>query len=394
MNKRSESTAPSPRSHGRSWSLIWRVVFAVWLMVIVFVPDPRPLSAPMWVVSLVHSLSGIGEPAARVLATLALRASGLWLLGALAMLALGSGRWSRRNALLIVVVAPLLGLGAMWANLGYFPIVGQLQISLVSTAFGALVGLALNRNLFAAIGCVAAAAVLFTWGTATEIDDELDAAARATGRHLLSLADEVPKGDAGFTRLVELAFAFAENNSHGRDPVLPNQAAILALGVILGDQRIADVAKRHIDPSVAPVAEALRARVTAYGRNDWPRHFWVSAALTLLSDADRSIAIGITKELMDATPGGSGFSFSDLAADAAGNRFTLAATRNEAAARAMQKRILGDTKITDFLPDIRDLPEGIPIDDFTEVYGGIRGTETTRIVNEIFRRLADCPGLS
>lgn len=74
------------------------------------------------------------------------------------------------------------------------------------------------------------------------------------------------------------------------------------------------------------------------GRKDWSRHFWVSAGLTVLSDGDRTMAVGLIKEIMDATPGGSGFSFADLAADRAGNLFALAAIRDEESARAMQQR--------------------------------------------------------
>ena len=137
----------------------------------------------------------------------------------------------------------------------------------------------------------------------------------------------------------------------------------------------------------------LRERIKLYGRGDWPQHFWVSAGLTLLSDADRSIAVGLTKELMDATPGGTGFSFSDLAADAAGNRFTRTATRDAESARALQARILAGVRIGDFCPELRDLPEGISREDFHERYGGLGGAETRRVVDEIRRRLAGCPGL-
>ena len=210
---------------------------------------------------------------------------------------------------------------------------------------------------------------------------------------MLSAADRIPDGDAGFARLLEVAFAFAEDNSHGTDPVAPNVAAILALGVILGDERVAGVARRQIDEQALPEAAALRARVTVYGRTDWSRHFWVSAALTVLGDANRSITVGLAKELMDTAPGGSGFSFSDLAADAAGGAFAVAATRDDSSARAMQRRILRGVNIEDFLPDIRDLPEGLTRDQLQAEYGGLGGEGTQRIVNEILQRLRGSAGL-
>jgi uncharacterized protein YfiM (DUF2279 family) len=251
----------------------------------------------------------------------------------------------------------------------------------------------LRRNLLAAASVVILTAGLFTWGAATGIDDELDAVTRAVGQHVMATADEIPDGDAGFARLMESAFAFAEDNSHGTDSVRLNQAAILALGVILGHERIAAVARRTIDERGLAQAEALRARITAHGRHDWPRHFWVSAALTLLSDADRSFTVGLTKELMDTAPGGSGFSFADLAADAAGSAFALAATRDAMSARATQRRIINGVRIEDYLPDLHGLPEGLTRDQLQAQYGGLGGEGTQKVVSEIRRRLAACVGL-
>jgi hypothetical protein len=59
----------------------------------------------------------------------------------------------------------------------------------------------------------------------------------------------------------------------------------------------------------------------------------------------------------------------------------------------MQARILAGARIADFLPDVRDLPEGITRDDFQTRYGGLGGAETQRLADEIRRRLAACPGL-
>jgi hypothetical protein len=90
---------------------------------------------------------------------------------------------------------------------------------------------------------------------------------------------------------------------------------------------------------------------------------------------------------MDATPGGSGFSFSDLAADAAGNRFALAATRSPGAARRTQRLIMRGVSVEDYLPEMHDLPEGLTRDQFQEEYGGLGGEGTQRVVDEIDRRL-------
>jgi hypothetical protein len=362
------------------------------LLILCFVPDPRPLGAPEWAVAAVRAGTGLGEPAARAIATLTLRATGLAVLGALLMAAAGGEGWNRRS-LTAILLSPLLAIGALWVNLGYFPIALQIQIASASAVTGAIAALALRSRPLIAVCLLIGLGGVFAWGTATGIRDELDNAARAVGRHVLAAAGEVPDGDEGHVRLIELAFGFAEADSRGRDPVLANEAAILALAVILGEEKVADVARRDIDASRLPEANALRERIRLYGRKDWPQHFWVSAGLTLLADADRSTAVGLTKELMDATPGGTGFSFTDLAADAAGNRFARAATRDEPSARALQARIHAGVRIADYVPELRDLPEGISLEDFANRYGGVGGDETRRVVDEIERRLAACPGL-
>jgi hypothetical protein len=367
-------------------------LLVAWVLFLCFVPDPRPLGAPPWAVGAVRAVAGVDEPAGRLLATLALRAAGLALLGALLSVAMGAKRWDRRGAAALAL-APLLAIATLWVNLGYFPIAQQLVIAAAAAATGAIARLALHRSPLTAVALAVALAGAFGWGVATGIGDELDGAARAVGRRLLDAAATVPDGDDGFVRLIELAFGSAEAGDGAADPVRANEAAILALAVILGDEQIASVASRDLDRDRLAEAKALRKRITLLGRKDWPRHFWVSAGLTLLSDADRSIAVGLSKELMDATPGGSGFSFADLAADAAGSRFTLAATRDDASARALQARLRAGFRIADHVPELRDLPEGISRQEFADRFGGLGGSETTRLVDEIRRRLERCAGL-
>jgi len=287
----------------------------------------------------------------------------------------------------------VLATATLWVNLGYFPIAQQIKVAAAAAATGAIAKLALHRSPLTALGLVVALGGLFAWGTATGVGDELDAAARTVGRQLLADAEKLPDGDEGFVRLIERSFQIAEAGEQGSDPVRANEAAILALAVILGDEQIAKVAGRHVDRSRLAEATALRKRIMLFGRKDWSRHFWVSAGLTLLSDADRSIAVGLSKELMDATPGGTGFSFADLAADAAGNRFALAATRDEESALALQARIRAGFRIADFVPELRDLPEGLSRQEFQDRFGGLGGSETTRLVDEIRSRFANCAGL-
>jgi uncharacterized protein YfiM (DUF2279 family) len=394
MNKprTSASIKPSFIHHLNHVHLTWGAFLLAWLIALCIVPDPRPLGAREWLVGGLRSMIGVSEPAARAVATVALRGVGLGLIGILLSLSFKQVRM-RWAAPLVVVVSPLLAVAAQWINYGYFPIAPQLRFGVASAILGALVGLVLCRSRMALAVLIIFAVGLFAWGTSTGISDDLYEAARATGLYLLENAEDVPMGDDGFVWLLQAAFTFAEDNSHRTDAVQPNQAAILALGVILGEEQVAKVAKRQVALGRREEIAALRERITLRGRNDLARHFWVSAALAVLSDDSRSMTIGITKELMDATPGGSGFSFVDLTADRAGSLFADAATRNVQSARAMQLRIRNGVRIADFCPDLQNLPEGIYRDEFQAEYGGLGGAGTRRVVEEIQRRLATCEGL-
>lgn len=387
-----KKTSPPASTKLFSVHLIWGTLLLAWLVTLCIVPDPRPLGASELAVRGLRSIFGVPEPAARFAATVAFRGMGLGLIGILLSFSFKRVRlkWA---APIVLVVAPLLAIVAQWINYGYFPISPQLRFGVVSAILGALAGLVLRRSWMSLAGVVFLAVGLYTWGTSTDVPDDLYEAARVTGLYVLLDAEDIPKGDDGFAMLLHTAFTFAEDNSHGTDAVIANRAAILALGVILGEKRVAKVAKRQIDLGRRKEIVALRRRITLRGRRDLSQHFWVSAALAILSDKRRSMTVGITKEMMDATPGGSGFSFVDLMANRAGILFADAATRNGQWARAKQMRIFEGVRIADFMPEIQGLPEGISRDEFQAKYGGLGGAGTRRVVEEIQRRLATCGGL-
>lgn len=376
----------------KSERAIWGALLLAWFVALCFIPDPRPLAAPQWAVSLVHSVTNLAEPSARAVATISLRAIGMIGLGILVAMLLASEqlRWATPLALL---AAPLLALLSLWANYGHFPVKFQFPFAVTSAAIGALTGLAIRRNRVAAIALIVLVIGVFAWGASTGVSDEVDLAARAIGNQLLANAAEIPKGDEGFSASVHAAFTFAEENSSPSDAVMANRAAIVALGVILGEEKVARVAKRRINLDDFRELRSLRRRVTLQNRNDLSRHFWVSAALAVLSDENRSTTVGIGKELMDATPGGSGFSFIDLSANRAGIMFAIAATKDTASAQRMQQRIRQGLRSRDFLPDVQDLPEGLTRDQFQQIYGGLGGAETRRMIQEMERRLSTCAGL-
>jgi hypothetical protein len=171
--------------------------------------------------------------------------------------------------------------------------------------------------------------------------------------------------------------------------VLENRAALLALGILLGHPRLAGLVGPVVEQRDWPRAAPL-ARATLRGRNDWTKHFFVSAALTVLSAQAPSDAIGLFKEELDAG-GGSGFSFGDLMADRAGTTFALLATGDDAAARAIQERLSGGFRVDDFFPEAADLPEDIQDVELQSRYGGVGGPLFRSYAAEVERRLWNCP---
>lgn len=372
--------------------VIWGTLLLTWFIALCFIPDPRPLAAPDWAVSIVRSVTSMPEPSARAIATISLRVTGIIGLGILVSLLLASEqtKWAIPAALL---AAPLLAILSLWVNYGHFPIKFQIPFAVISALIGALAGFAIRRNRIAAVALIVLVMGVFAWGASTGVSNQVDLAARAIGRHLHENTAKIPKGDKGFSTTVHAAFTFAEENSSPGDAVMANKAAIVALGVILGEEKVARVARRRINLDDLKELRRLRKRITLQNRNDLSRHFWVSAALVVLSDEKRSTTVGIGKELMDAAPGGSGFSFVDLSADRAGIRFAVLATKDARSAQKMQTRIRQELQTHDFLPEVQDLPEGLTRDEFQQIYGGLGGAKTKQILQEIERRLSTCAAL-
>jgi hypothetical protein len=269
----------------------------------------------------------------------------------------------------------------------------QLQLGIASALMGAIGGLALYRSWIAGAVLIGLLAGVYLWGTSTGITDDLARNARITGEYVLDHADEISNGDQGFADLLERAFFFADDNSHGTSAMETNKAAILALGIILGEERVARIAQRDMKFERTNEIFKLRQRITLRGRSDLPRHFWVSAAIVVLADENRAMTVGIGKELMDATDGGSGFSFVDLLANRAGMLLANTATQRDSTARALHARVREGVVLDDFFPGIDELPEGFTMDEFQSQLGGLGGNETLRLKREIEERLSTCRGL-
>jgi hypothetical protein len=375
-----------------SASQIWGLALVVWLLGLCLLPDANPLSSPSWAIDAAKSLFSISESKARIVSAVALRAIGISMIGILLSMSLLDFP-IQRAAKYVLTATPVLAVVVKWMNFGYFPILMQLIFIVALSLFGALVGLALRKSRLAAVLATSLAVVIIAWGTATRVPANLEMAARATGFHLLDNADQIGSGDEAYLQMIQMAFSYAEENSHGTDATLPNKAAILALGVIMGDDQVARAGWSELDPLYKDQRAALRQRITIHGRSDLPKHFAVSAALTVLTDEQRALAVGIAKELSDSQAGGSGFSFVDMVANKSGIRLAVVATKSQASARTLQFKIANAESPLAFMPEISELPENLPSSIFEAAFGGIGGQRTRDLFKEIDRRVNTCAGL-
>jgi len=224
-------------------------------------------------------------------------------------------------------------------------------------------------------------------GTGAEDSESL----RAQLDHMKKAAASLPPpGEARFGAALQSTFAYAAERSGEDGAVRENRAAILALGLVLGTDRL-ETFTGGVTAGVDldGLHDAYKG-ATMRGRRDWPQHFTVSGALTVLSLDRASDAVGLLKEELDAD-GGSGFSFGDLLADRAGTTFADYATRDEESARALQARLAKGFRLDHFFPPADGLPEDIQDAELQSRYGGVGGKEYSRLGAEIERRIAALP---
>ena len=191
-----------------------------------------------------------------------------------------------------------------------------------------------------------------------------------------------PSGPVSMARLLPPVFALAQARSTDQTmAMLENRAALVALAFLVNGQGVPAL---RLDAVGAANNSRQRAiNVTLMGRQDTPQHFLVSAALSAEGGGALSDAIGLYKEVADSR-GGSGFSFNDLAADRAGTRLGLLATRDPL---AFQARLAAGVQEADLMPVVSDLPEAMTAQDFQRRFGGVGGQPYQRMLRDIEARL-------
>ena len=359
---------------------------------------PAPLLPPNGLAEAIQSWLGIGPSGAYLLAALGLQVVCYGALGLLALQLVEPGPTVRARVLqaallpLVVVGAALL---VRTVRLGRLPILANVAVPIAACITGGALGVGiLHRSAKTVVAVAAASIVLAAVGWRATRATHLAGVTESALQRMVEAAPSLPAGDERFEVLLREAFAFPPAKSDTGDAEELHRAALLALGIAVGHEKVAPLAGLELDPEVMRRAVALRSGTTLRGREDWARHFALSAALAIVGGPLVSDAGGIMKEELDALTRGSGFSFGDLAADRAGVRFAVAATGSEEAARALRARFGRGFAVDDLFPPVADLPEDLTLERFRERYGGVGSRRYREQLDEIETRLDRCPALA
>ncbi len=106
----------------------------------------------------------------------------------------------------------------------------------------------------------------------------------------------------------------ADQSGTRENPEQQIGSAIIALSIYCGSRKLQALVGDVVGKEDGLEADNCRG-VRLADRVDLMKHFIISAALQVASDAGAAFAIGEFKELLDANKGGSGFSFDDIAGD-------------------------------------------------------------------------------
>jgi hypothetical protein len=177
-------------------------------------------------------------------------------------------------------------------------------------------------------------------------------------------------------------FKLAAERSATGDPIAENRAAIVVLTFFANGRGLSAIV-----PAAREWPQPPRRKILLGGREDFPQHFTISAAIAANAGGPLSDAVGLYKEVADSR-GGSGFSFNDIAADRAGTRFGELAAGSRESAFALQRKMSAGVRDGDLMPPVADLPEFMPEAVFKRRFGGIGAPAYNRMMDDINRRIA------
>jgi len=212
------------------------------------------------------------------------------------------------------------------------------------------------------------------------IPPEQKARIREFHTQLVAITARAPRV-ASLPALAGPLFAYAAASAGERDPVADNRAALLVLARYVNGSSL-----ELLLPEASQWPKPTPLSVRLHGRHDLAQHFLISALLTATGSNAIANSVGVAKELDDARHG-SGFSFVDLLADEAGNRFGERATASRESALALQQLAASSRRDADWLPSPEGLRERLSEAEFRQRYGGLEGPAFREVMHEIGARL-------
>ena len=368
------------------------------LVLLTLLVVPSPILPPHFLAESMQSMLGVNWKTAYLVAAVGLQTVFYCSIGMLSAFIVKRAP-TLSGRLLQIVVVPIVVVGVAMVirsmKMGHLPIWINAAIPIAACLFGVWLGLGLLYRRGKAASFIVVTVIGVTlWVLLGGATTELSRATEAHLRRLVAAGSVIPSGEARFGAMLQAAFAPISGESERGSAVQHNRAAILALGLSLGDERLAQFVGLNRNNQLVRAGALLRQGTTLRERDDWSRHFCLSAALAVLEHPLVSDAGGLMKEQMDALTGDSGFSFGDLTADRAGVRFAASATYSEAAAKAMQDLLRNGFEVNNFFPPAADLPENLTTEQFRHEYGSVGSQRYRQKVSEIETRLKHCVALS
>ncbi|HSC54580.1 MAG TPA: hypothetical protein VLC98_13205 [Phnomibacter sp.] len=359
--------------------------------------SPAPLLPPHFLAEKIQALLHVQWNVAYMLATIGCQTIFYFSIGMLAAFAVQQqASWRKRlsQVFYVPLLVVLISLLIRSLKMGHFPIWINAIIPIAAILVGSWLGLGFlyRRSILSFTILLVVLGISFLALT-TSATPELSKATAFKLQQLSMVYTSDTSGDVRFSLMMKKAFE--QNANPGKESAVQhNRAALLALGIAIGHEHLANYVNLEEQHALLMKAAQLRESITLRDRNDWSRHFCLSAAIAVLENPLVSDAGGLLKEQMDGFTGGSGFSFADFAADRAGVRFAMAATHSEEDALAMQQFITGRYDVGYIFPVVSDLPEHMSITQFREKFGSTGSTAYRAQVAMIENRLDSCKALS
>lgn len=206
---------------------------------------------------------------------------------------------------------------------------------------------------------------------------------------LVDMTRALPQQNVSLAEYLEPLLKNAKQQSHalGLPPEDENLYALYALAI-----QAAPGAFKHFVAGlkVHRLNATYQPTLTLSGRHDLAKHFIYSSALKILADRGVSFSLGETKEMIDASTGGSGFSFADIAADRAGITFAEVASNQPQTAQLLQEFAVLGMHERDFFPSLEGLPEGLTNRQFSSLYSNTDSEIYNDLITQIDQRIRKC----